>query len=94
MSEYHVGCGLAGIYVGTLKKNGTEWQNKSLVTDEAERAVLDWYLMNMEKGKNIFGYEWEMKDGRIVSLIAQIKEVKNDWIYRTRSGVNGISKGL
>ena len=22
MAEYHVGCGLAGIYAGTLKKNG------------------------------------------------------------------------
>ena len=24
MPEYHVGCGLAGIYAGTLKKNGNE----------------------------------------------------------------------
>lgn len=32
MPEYHVGLGLAGIYAGTLKKNGEEWINKSDVT--------------------------------------------------------------
>ncbi len=76
MAEYHVACGLAGIYAGTLKKNGYEWQNKSCVTDEAERAVLDWYLSNMKNGQNSFGYEWKMKDGRTVSLVATIKGEK------------------
>ena len=38
MAEYHVGCGLAGIYAGTLKNNN-EWKNKSDVTDEALCAV-------------------------------------------------------
>ncbi len=39
MSEYHVGCGFAGIYAGTLKKSGVEWRNKSNVTYEALCAV-------------------------------------------------------
>lgn len=44
MAEYHVGCGIAGIYAGTLKKNGYEWINKSDVTKEAELAVAGWLL--------------------------------------------------
>ena len=39
MAEYHVGCGLAGIYAGTLKKSGVEWLHKSDVTTEALCAV-------------------------------------------------------
>lgn len=39
MTEYHVKCGLAGIYAGTLKHNGEEWLQKSEVTKEALEAV-------------------------------------------------------
>ena len=46
MAEYHVGCGLAGIYAGTLKKNGYEWMNKSLVTREALDSVAQYLLTN------------------------------------------------
>ena len=58
MVEYHVGCGLAGIYAGTMKKNGFEWLNKSDVTKEAEVAVAGWLLTSKKefcftyKGKN------------------------------------------
>ena len=34
MSEYHVSCGMFGIYAGTVKKNGTEWKDKTRVTDD------------------------------------------------------------
>ena len=44
MAEYHVGCGLAGIYAGTLKKNGYEWLNKSNVTREALSASAQYLL--------------------------------------------------
>lgn len=44
MSEYHVSCGMFGIYAGTVKKNGTEWKDKTRVTDEAIEAVRDWLL--------------------------------------------------
>lgn len=37
MTKYHVGCGIAGIYAGTLNKSGTMWVNKSDVTDEVMR---------------------------------------------------------
>ena len=39
MADYHVGCGLARIYAGTLKQNGKQWKSKSDVTHEALCAV-------------------------------------------------------
>lgn len=39
MTEYHVGCGVFGIYAGTLNKTGDKWRNKSDVTLEAMGAV-------------------------------------------------------
>jgi hypothetical protein len=47
MAEYHVGCGLAGIYAGTLMlKDKTQWRNKSEVTHEALCAVAQHLLFN------------------------------------------------
>lgn len=46
MAEYHVGCGIAGIYAGTVNKKGNMWQNKSCVTDEALDAVAGYLVMN------------------------------------------------
>lgn len=43
MAEYHVGCGIAGIYAGTLK-NEYEWKNKSECTVEASLAVAHYLL--------------------------------------------------
>ena len=48
MAEYHVGCGLMGIYAGTLKPNGEEWRNKSNVTDEAISAAVQYLLQHDE----------------------------------------------
>lgn len=45
-NEYHVGCGIAGIYAGTLKKNGYEWLNKSDVTREAISSAAQYLLFN------------------------------------------------
>ena len=42
MAEYHVACGMAGIYAGTLNKQQTEWQDKSDVTEEARQAVIQY----------------------------------------------------
>lgn len=44
MAEYHVGCGIAGIYAGTLNKSKNRWINKSDVTDEAVSAVAQYLL--------------------------------------------------
>ncbi len=48
MAEYHVGCGIVGIYAGTLNKKGTMWVNKSNVTDEAINAVAQFLLEHEE----------------------------------------------
>lgn len=73
MAEYHVGCGLAGIYAGTLKpKKKDEWQNKSLVTEEAICAVRDYLFVNMKPGDKMKGYCWALKDGRTVELVVRV----------------------
>ena len=47
MAEYHVGCGVAAIYAGTILKPGV-WKNKSLVTDEAIGAAAQFLLQNKQ----------------------------------------------
>lgn len=75
MSEYHVSCGMFGIYAGTIKKNGTEWKDKTCVTDEAIEAVRDWLVAKAKEEKQgFFGYSWKTKDGKLVVLKATIKE--------------------
>lgn len=48
MAEYHVGCGMANIYAGTLNKKGNMWINKTPVTDEAISAVAQYLLEHNE----------------------------------------------
>ena len=48
MAEYHVGCGITGIFAGILNKRGDMWLNKSDVTNEAIAAVAQ-YLLENEK---------------------------------------------
>ena len=48
MSSYHVGCGFAEIYAGTLNKRGDMWTNRSVVTDEAYRAVAQYCIEHNE----------------------------------------------
>ena len=60
MAEYHVGCGLFGIYAGTLK-NPQEWRNKSEVTDEELNKRLDeiygtYYDKVIDEFKKNFGF--------------------------------------
>lgn len=78
MAEYHVGCGAFAIYAGTLNKNKTMWQNKTECTDEAINAVRDYMVEELlggfdcRKGDS-HGYEWTLRDGRIVELRISIK---------------------
>ena len=80
MAEYHVGAGAFGIYAGTLNsRNKSLWQNKTKCTDEAINAVRDYMVQECLGGfecekSNIGGYEWTLKDGRIVELRVSIKE--------------------
>lgn len=72
---YHVGCGFAGIYAGTLKPNGIEWRNKTDVTDEALEAVRD-YLSDkfLTNGREQGGYSWTRKDGKKVVLQIMLED--------------------
>lgn len=55
MANYHVGCGITGIFAGTLNKRGDMWVNKSDVTDEAVSAVAQFLLEHEEAMK--FNYQ-------------------------------------
>jgi hypothetical protein len=48
MANYHVGCGITGIFAGTLNKRGDMWVNKSEVTDEAFSAVAQYCVEHDE----------------------------------------------
>ena len=77
MAEYHVGCGAFAIYAGTLNKNKTIWQNKTECTNEAINAVRDYMVGELLGGfdcekTNKSGYEWTLKDGKIVRLMIEI----------------------
>ena len=80
MAEYHVGCGAFGIYAGTLNsRNKNLWQNKTECTDEAICAVRDYLVQELLGGLDCkkatsSGYEWTLKDGRIVELGVTIKD--------------------
>lgn len=78
MKEYHVGCGIAGIYAGVLKNN-SEWKDKSDCTEEAIMAVRDYMVDDLLGGincskKNKSGYTWKLKDGRNVTLEVRIED--------------------
>lgn len=44
------------------------------MTDEAIDAVRDYLRAQIEDDKDCFGYEWNTKDGKIVTLFVKIKE--------------------
>lgn len=75
MSEYHVGCGIAGIYAGVLKGK-EEWKDKTECTNEAIVAVRDYMIDECLDGINgnkiSGGYQWKLKDGRTIQLIVKI----------------------
>lgn len=69
MAEYHVGCGVFGIYAGTLNKKGDMWLHKSEVTNEAVAAVAEYLVMNEKymtfdyKGERYILKVEKLKDG-------------------------------
>ncbi len=79
MAEYHVGCGLAGIYAGTLTKSGKEWKNKSNVTDEAILSVIQHMYFQLEKGETSMAYAVKMNDGKYVRLKIEVSDKCPEW---------------
>ena len=63
MAEYHVGCGIAGIYAGTLNKKKDMWVNKSDVTEEATWSVVQHLYEQIPNGKNGIAYIYTFRNG-------------------------------
>ena len=62
MTEYHVGCGMLGIYAGRLNKKGDQWLSKSDVTEEAIHSVFDYlYTNKREIRAKVNGKEYSMR---------------------------------
>lgn len=75
MAKYHVGCGLTDIYAGTIKKPGV-WKNKSLVTDEALRAVAEYMMNQIKPGDEAFKITWTHKENGKKIVLTCHKEAK------------------
>jgi len=86
MAEYHVGCGLAGIYAGTLKKNGYEWLNKSNVTNETINSVMEYMLMQIPKGENALAYFTKTKSGKYLRLKLEVCDHCPEWLKEESDG--------
>jgi len=71
MAKYHVGCGITGIFAGTINKTGTMWVNKSDVTNEAISAVAQ-FLLEHEVTMN---FEYQGKDYRLAVEPQESEEV-------------------
>lgn len=80
MAEYHVGCGIAGIYAGILNpKNKSVWKNKTECTEEAIGAVCDYMVLEFLGGYDCKkattgGYKWDLKNGKTVELRVTVKD--------------------
>lgn len=62
MAEYHVGCGLSGIYAGRLDKDGYTWLSKSDVTDEVLHSAFDYLYTNQKEVRGtIRGVEFALR---------------------------------
>ena len=73
MAKYHVGCGITGIFAGTLNKKGDMWVNRSDVTDEAISAVAQFLLDHKEAAT----FNYQGKRYRL-AVEPQESEVNND----------------
>ena len=79
MAEYHVGCGMAGIYAGTLKKNGKEWLHNSNVTDEAILSVIQHMYFQLDDGETSMAYAVKMNDGKYARLKIEVSDKCPEW---------------
>lgn len=74
MAQYHVGCGLAGIYAGTQAKPGV-WKNKNDVTKEAICAVAEYMKAQITADNNTYEISWDLPDKKLVmSMTIQKKK--------------------
>lgn len=72
MSAYHVGCGITGIFAGTLNKKGDMWVNKTDVTDEVLSAAAQFLLEHKEAMK--FNYHGKQYMLSVVLIESEDKQ--------------------
>ena len=78
MAEYHVGCGIMGIYAGTLNKKGDMWLHNSDVTDEAFNAVAQYCIEHNEAMKfDCRGKRYRLEVTEIKSESEGVNEKEN-----------------
>ena len=87
MAEYHVGCGLFGIYAGTLKKNGEEWLNKSEGTNEAIQAVMQHMYFKIKNEEKSIAYAVKANDGKYLRLKLEVSDTCPEWAKEQLEGV-------
>ena len=69
MNDIHVTCLDGEIIAGILKDGDDELTDLNVVTEEALRAVLDWFLQ-MRNGENRqVSYRWNKSTGGYVALV-------------------------
>jgi len=74
MAEYHVGCGMAAIYAGTIKNPG-DWKCKNDVTDEALRSVAEYMLGKIKPGDKAYEITWTNRNtGKKIVLTCHQEE--------------------
>lgn len=79
MAEYHVGCGFAGIYAGTLNKKKDMWLHKSNVTNEAIDAVIKHMYFKIPDGERAFAYAVRLRDGKYARLLLEVSDECPEW---------------
>lgn len=78
MAEYHVGCGMFGnIYAGTMappRKDGLKmWRNKSDVTDGAIEAVVNHFIIEMDRDdKSKIQKAWGVRGNRTLKVTFEL----------------------
>lgn len=73
MAEYHVACGVFGIYAGTLNKKKDRWQNKSEVTKETTHAFVQHIKQEMMLDKESTRTdEFTFVDGSVLRVTYEV----------------------
>lgn len=87
MTQYHVGCGLAGIYAGTYKKGlRNKWLHKSDVTSEAIKAVATYMYSQIPEDSTEIAYHFKMGDGKVMRMKVEVIDDCPEWLKEFMKG--------
>lgn len=69
MQDYHVACRDGEIVAGSVLDGEDYWEKLSVVTEDALKAVRDWFLWMRGDTAQQVQYKWFKKDGGYVALV-------------------------